>query len=130
MNKQLVVDDGTVNAEQFCYFPDGGAKPLEYPRRSRVDFHDTLSLTLRDYPFDDAEKPVLTLDLVPDQTDTHETPQRPAKARVEYVERDAVLVWVTSLKLSLGLKTMTRWSCSITCRRFTLVLMAPPMAIR
>lgn len=90
--KQFVVDDDTVAAEQFCYFPDSGAKPATYARPEDLAFHDALSLRLRDYPFEAAEKPTLTLTLVPDQTDTHETEQRGSEAEVSYVERGIVNV--------------------------------------
>lgn len=87
--KQFVVDDD-VEAHQFCYFPNGGASPLTYDRPDDLAFHDALSLKLRDYPFD--TKPAMTLTLVPDQTDTHETSQRGRKAEVAYVERAKVEV--------------------------------------
>jgi len=90
--KQILVEGDRVRAEQFCYFPESGAKTVEYAAPDDLAFHDTLSLTLRDYPFDAAEKPRLELDLVPDQTDTHETPLRPESATVEHVGEETVSV--------------------------------------
>ena len=90
--KQFVVDGGMVRAEQFCYFPGGGREPTNYGTVDALAFHDTLSLTLRDYPFDADEKPELALNLVPDQTDTHETPLMPEEAIVRYVGKETVVV--------------------------------------
>ncbi len=90
--KQFIVSDEHVTAEQFCYFPGGGSKPVDIDRRPGLAFHDALSLTLRDYPFESDEKPVLDLDLVPDQTFARETPQGGRAARGEYVERTTVQV--------------------------------------
>jgi hypothetical protein len=88
--RQFVVDRGRVKARQFCYFPGAGEGMTEYVAPKRLAFHDALSLTLRDFPFDAPEK--TTLDLVPDQTDTHETSLVAANATVEYVGRETVTV--------------------------------------
>ena len=87
-----MVDGGSVAAEQFCYFPGAGAARATYPAEPGLAFHDALSLTLRDYPFDAAQKPVMELELVADQTDTHETEQRPRAATVRYVGAETVRV--------------------------------------
>ncbi len=84
--KQFIVDDGYVNATRFCYFPAAGKEDDRYAVPESMAFHDALSLTLRDYPFDNPR--VVKLELVPDQTDTHETSQLPAAAEVEYVGRE------------------------------------------
>lgn len=88
--KQFVVGADEVEANEFCYFPGGGSRSSTFTPSDGLAFHDALSLTLRDYPFEADEKPVLELSLVPDQTDTHETPQKPAKATVEHVGRETI----------------------------------------
>lgn len=85
--KQFVNDGTTVDVRMFSYFPDEGASPLRYDAPQHLAFHDALSLTLRDYPFEAEDKPELEILLVPDQTDTHETPKQPSPATVRYVER-------------------------------------------
>lgn len=90
--KQFVVEADTVRAEAFCYFPGAGAARAEYARPANLAFHDALTLSLRGYPFDDERKPTMTLELVPDQTDTHETPLRPENATVRYVGRETLVV--------------------------------------
>jgi hypothetical protein len=90
--KQFIATDGEVRARAFCYFPDAGARSVEYDAPRRLAFQDALSLRLRDYPFDASERPTLTLDLVPDQTDTHETSLRPSRATVSYVGRETITV--------------------------------------
>ena len=90
--KQLVVGKDTVTAQQFCYFPGAGAKPMAFRHYAFINFHDALSLTLRDYPFDAEEKPRLPVDLVADQTDTHETKLYPARGYANYVALETVQV--------------------------------------
>ncbi|NNM27531.1 MAG: hypothetical protein HKO59_16390 [Phycisphaerales bacterium] len=88
--KQFVVTDDAVAAESFCYFPAAGTRRERYDTPVDLAFHDALSLTLRDYPFDDASLPTIELDLVPDQTDTHATLSNPAAARVEHAGRETL----------------------------------------
>lgn len=88
--KQFVVADDAVSAESHCYFPAAGTSRDRYDAPGALAFHDTLSLTLRDYPFDSPSPPTLQIDLVPDQTDTHATPAIPAPARVEYAGRETL----------------------------------------
>jgi hypothetical protein len=90
--KQFVVDRSQVVASCLSYFPDEGSKGARFESPPSLAFHDALSLTLRDYPFDADEPPTLTLELIPDQTHTHETPLRPAEAKVTYVGRETVQV--------------------------------------
>jgi hypothetical protein len=89
--KRFVVADGQVDARSFCYFPGGGDTSETYRRPGNAEnftFHDTLSLRLRDYPFDASPAPTMKLKLVPDQTDTHATPLRAEEAEVRYVKRE------------------------------------------
>jgi len=85
--REFVLEGATIRADQSCYFPDAGRETTQFRRPGNLAFHDALSLTLRDYPFDAGDKPVLHLDLVPDQTDTHETGLAPGKATARYVDR-------------------------------------------
>jgi len=87
--RQFVCADD-VDAQCFSYFPDEGASTDRYPSPHELAFHDALTLTLRDYPFDAAEKPGIELQLVPDQTHNHATPLRPAPATVRYVARETI----------------------------------------
>ena len=90
--KQFVQHDGRIRAEQFCYFPSSGHASDEYHVPRAVAFHDALTFTLRDYPFDDPNPPTLTIDLLPDQTDTHGTPLHPANATVKFVGKETITV--------------------------------------
>jgi hypothetical protein len=91
--RQFVVDDGRVRARSFCYFPEAGESSAEYALPTGTPplrFHDGLTLALRDYPFDTRPHPELRLQLVPDQTDTHETDLRPEPATVRYAGRETI----------------------------------------
>ncbi len=88
--KEFTCDGRNVDANMFCYFPEGGKETASYRQSDTLAFHDGLSLTLRDYPFESSEKPTMKLSLVPDQTDTHETGLRPADATVSYVGRETL----------------------------------------
>ena len=94
-HKQFVIDDGQVHARSNSYFPNEGIQDISYrqPGESRhFAFHDTLTLTLRDYPFDADDQPVIKLKLIPDQTDNHATSQRPEEATVRLVGRESITV--------------------------------------
>ncbi|MHC5022709.1 MAG: hypothetical protein ACYTGG_02190 [Planctomycetota bacterium] len=90
--KQFVVDRGRVEANAFCYFPDAGAAAESYRAPDGLAFHDGLTLTLRDYPFEDPSHPAMSIPLVPDQTDTHLTPMTASSATVTYAGRETVEV--------------------------------------
>lgn len=90
--KRFVVSDGQVDAISFDYLPDQGEQSATFDASSLLSFQDALSLTLRDYPFDAADKPVLTLDLVPDQTTPRATPLKPDRATVSYIARETITV--------------------------------------
>lgn len=78
-------NDGRVQAVQFSYFPDEGRSTTTYAMGDRFAAHDALSLTLRDFPFSTAkEGDTRTIELLADQTDTHATPLKPARATVRY----------------------------------------------
>ncbi len=94
-HKQFVISDGQVHATSNSYFPNEGIQDTSYrrPGESRhFAFHDTLTLTLRDYPFDADEPPVMKLKLIADQTDNHATSQRPEEATVRLVGRESITV--------------------------------------
>ena len=84
--------DGKVDATSFDYHPDQGESSETYAASSSLAFQDSLSLTLRDYPFDATEKPVLKLDLVPDQTTPQVAPLKPDRATVHYIARETITV--------------------------------------
>ena len=93
--KQFVIADGEVEAMSISYFPDAGARPIRYRRPGQPGsfaFHDALTLTLRDYPFEDDDKPAMKLKLIADQTDNHHTTPSPREASVEYVARETITV--------------------------------------
>ena len=94
-HKQFVIEDGQVHATSNSYFPNEGVQDISYrrPGESRhFAFHDTLTLTLRDYPFDADEPPIMKLKLIVDQTDNHATSQRPEEATVRFVGRESITV--------------------------------------
>ncbi len=74
-----------INGLQMSYFPDEGhqQKRISAPN-GRFQFQDALSLTLRDYDFDAATHPEMTLQLLPDQTHTHLTSMDAVDAVVTY----------------------------------------------
>lgn len=91
--KQYVVQDGMMTGDQFVYFPDAGHREMREPLgESSIQFHDALTLTLRNYPFPDPdavmEGRVSVLDqrltVLPEQTNTHETPTKPQQAVLKY----------------------------------------------
>jgi hypothetical protein len=86
--RQFTTVGDRIEAQQFCYFPGAGASSASFARSDSLRFHDALSLTLRDYPFEDHR--TMEIQLVADQTDTHETNLRPRPARVSYVARDTL----------------------------------------
>ncbi|MCA9297073.1 MAG: hypothetical protein KC983_11160 [Phycisphaerales bacterium] len=88
---QFVVDNGTVKADEFSYFPAEGAASTTYPAPDDLAFHDMLTLTLRNYPFD-APRDVQTIQLIRDQTDTHHVDQTPARASVGYLGAETISV--------------------------------------
>ncbi len=90
--KRFVVTEGQVDATSFDYHPDRGESSETYAASSSLAFHDSLSLTLRDYPFDATDKPVLKLDLVPDQTTAQVAPLKPDRATVHYIARETITV--------------------------------------
>ncbi len=90
--KQFVKAGETVDVMMFSYFPDEGASSDRYDAPAGLAFQDALSLTLRDYPFDASDKPTLEMPLVPDQTNTHESPKRPVLATVTYVEDETLTI--------------------------------------
>ncbi len=62
--KQFVIEDGQVHATSNSYFPKEGTQDTSYRRSGQsrhFAFHDTLTLTLRDYPFDADDPPVMKL---------------------------------------------------------------------
>ncbi len=93
--KQFVIDNGQVHATSNSYFSNEGTHDTSYrrPGQSRhFAFHDTLTLTLRDYPFDADDPPTMKLKLIADQTNNHATPQRPEEATVRLVGRKSITV--------------------------------------
>ena len=90
--RQFICARAAVEAQCFSYFPDEGASTDRYLIPENLAFHDALTLTLRDYPFDAPDKPVIELQLVPDQTHNHATPLRLAPAIVRYIGRETINV--------------------------------------
>ena len=94
--KQFVADDERINVLSVCYFPGTGVKEFTYaaPASAGIAFHDALTLTLRDYPFDgdDKDKADREIHLVADQTDTREPPHVPSRATVDYVGAETISV--------------------------------------
>ncbi|MCZ6837248.1 MAG: hypothetical protein O7G85_15845 [Planctomycetota bacterium] len=88
--KQFTQNQGTINEQSFSYFANEGERHVSFQAPDHLAFHDTLSLTLRDYPFQASIKPELELQLVPDQTSTHQTGATPAPARVRYVSLESI----------------------------------------
>jgi len=87
---RFVVTGGEVIAREFSYFPDEGQANATYDAPSDLAFHDMLTLTLRNYPFDEPRD--LAMPLIADQTDTHSVRQTPTTARVTYVGRETLRV--------------------------------------
>lgn len=86
--KNAVVDGGRVEVDSFVYFPDAGHVEERYSAPRDFQFYDALTLTLRNYPFDEPRD--VTLRLLPEQTDTHSTPLKPSKATVRYAGRETL----------------------------------------
>jgi len=83
--KQFVVADDRVDAMQFSYFPGEGRSDATYDAPSALAFHDALTLTLRDFPFEQATPGAeQTIQLVADQTDNHASSQRSASATLRF----------------------------------------------
>ncbi len=86
--KQVVAADGKrVAVDSFVYFPGGGETELEYDQPDDFQFHDGLTLSLRGSPFDTISRTdgwQRSLQVLPDQTDTHATGMRPMEAEVSY----------------------------------------------
>lgn len=91
--KQFVFDGGDggqVRSLSAVYFPGAGLREETWrlPGMSRhFRFHDDLTLTLRDFPFDAPEAADVMMKLIADQTNTRETPGRWAEAQVHYEGR-------------------------------------------
>lgn len=86
--KQFVVDDNKIHATSFSYFPNEGKQDETYrlPGEPRnFSFHDDLTLTLRGYPFDQAEPPEIRRKLITDQTVPVATSSRPEEALIEFI---------------------------------------------
>lgn len=90
--KQFVVDDNKIHATSFSYFPNEGVKDETYrlPGQPRnFCFHDDLTLTLRGYPFDQADPsgdpPGIKRKLIGDQTVPVATSQQPQEALIEFI---------------------------------------------
>lgn len=95
--KQFVNRNGRVEVDQFVYFPGAGHEKTSFAAvpRERLHFVDTLSLSLRSFPFDRAEAGELTtieLQVVPEQTSTRQTAVSPRAMTVTYVGRETVSV--------------------------------------
>jgi len=90
--KQFVARDGSVDAVQFGYFPGEGRADARFPRTDELAFHDTLTLTLRDYPFEQDEHRIDDLALVADLTDNHSARLTPRPAKLEQLGRETLNV--------------------------------------
>jgi hypothetical protein len=88
--RQLVMAKCAVEARSFCYFPNAGDACVRYRAPKHLALADALTLTLRDYPFDEDAKPELAIALVADQTDNRETPMHARAATVRYAGREAL----------------------------------------
>ncbi|MEM7227891.1 MAG: DUF3108 domain-containing protein [Planctomycetota bacterium] len=87
---RFVMDGNTVDAREYSYFPNEGEATSSYSAPRNLAFHDMLTLTLRNYPFDDPK--TMSLDLIKDQSDTHAVSQKPNDARVEYIGAERLTV--------------------------------------
>jgi hypothetical protein len=90
--KQFTLSRGTLDMYQSSYFPDQGVRQARSDPPRDVMFHDALTLTLRDYPFDAADTPTLKMSLIGDQTTTKLTSGHAAQATVQYVGRETISV--------------------------------------
>ena len=88
----LMTEPSQANWQSMSYFPNEGNKQQELQLPGDVRFHDALTLTLRDFPFDDPALANRKLSLISDQTDTHETPADSTKATIEYIGRKTITV--------------------------------------
>jgi len=83
--KRFVNRNATLNWMQSSYFPREGLKQGQVDVPEQFVFADALPLVLRGYPFDDPRE--ITLQVLPNQTDTHLTDVEPVPMVVSYVER-------------------------------------------
>lgn len=86
--KRFLRDGRRVEVETDCYFPGTGRASSSFNATRKLAFEDALSLTLRDFPFEqaaDGDSASVTIDLVPDQTLARPTPRTPATATVTYI---------------------------------------------
>ncbi|MDX1682174.1 MAG: hypothetical protein R3336_03545 [Phycisphaeraceae bacterium] len=80
--KQIVNHAGELTWRQFSYFPNEGRRAGSFEPSARLVFHDALTLVLRGFPFKDPQD--MTIEVLPDQTDTHLTPVQPVAMEVTY----------------------------------------------
>ncbi len=90
--REFLLRNGRVEAWQSNYFPGAGRSVEDYPADGSLAFHDLLSLSLRDYPFEADRKPIWTIRLVPSQENNRETKLTPEPARVTYAGRETIEV--------------------------------------
>ena len=70
---------------ESVYFPGGGRREGDFERHKDTVLFDALTLTLRDYPFEEPRD--LKLRVVPSQRDTHRAPFEPVDRTVRYAGR-------------------------------------------
>lgn len=90
--RQFIARDDRVRALQFGYFPSEGRATADFESMDELAFHDALTLTLRDYPFELDEHRPRDLALVQDLTDNHWVRLTPRPAKLEYVGAETLEV--------------------------------------
>lgn len=91
--RQYTAADGRITARQFGYFPSEGSAVASFAVTDDLVFHDALTLTLRDFPFESTEEGAFQeLALVGDLTDNHWVKLTPGSAIIEYLGRSQITV--------------------------------------
>lgn len=97
--RRFVMADDTVEAAQFCYFPDAGPSQATYRPLGTFAFHNALSLTLRDYPYGAVFITQPELTLVPDQRNNRETSLTAATATISDLGEETITVPYGTLRV-------------------------------
>ncbi|MFG0328432.1 MAG: hypothetical protein ACF8PN_00920 [Phycisphaerales bacterium] len=88
--KNFVVLERELIGDAFVYFPGDGHASIGYTTPPDFQFYDALTLTLRDFPFEEGPGATQSFRLLPEQTSTRATSMRPAEATVRYITREPV----------------------------------------
>ncbi|MGI9013562.1 MAG: hypothetical protein ACR2GY_04850 [Phycisphaerales bacterium] len=87
-----ITTDQTVRATQFCYFPGQGNSEADYTASGTLAFHNSLSLSLRDFPFGAQFIKAPELTLVSEQRNPRVTSLAAANATISDMGEEVINV--------------------------------------